>query len=30
VLVGVALVTGAWWSFVVWLQSSVGVGEVPI
>jgi cytochrome c-type biogenesis protein len=30
VLVGVALVTGAWWNFVIWLQSSVGVGEVPI
>ena len=30
VLVGVALVTGAWWNFVIWLQSSVGVGKLPI
>jgi cytochrome c-type biogenesis protein len=30
VLVGVALVTGVWWDFVVWLQSSVGVGSLPI
>ena len=30
VLVGVALVSGAWWNFVIWLQSTVGVGEIPI
>ena len=30
VLVGVALVTGLWWDFVVWLQSTVGVGSLPI
>jgi cytochrome c-type biogenesis protein len=30
VLVGVALVTGVWWDFVVWLQSSFGVGSLPI
>jgi cytochrome c-type biogenesis protein len=28
VLVGLALVTGAWTSFVDWLRASVGVGEV--
>jgi cytochrome c-type biogenesis protein len=30
VLVGVALVTGVWWDFVVWLQSTPGAGSVPI
>jgi cytochrome c-type biogenesis protein len=30
VLVGVLLVTGAWWNFVVWLQDNAGVGSVPI
>jgi cytochrome c-type biogenesis protein len=30
VLVGLALVTGAWVSFVDWLRATVGVGEVPI
>jgi cytochrome c-type biogenesis protein len=30
ILVGLALVTGAWQGFVIWLQTSVGVGEVGI
>jgi cytochrome c-type biogenesis protein len=30
VLVGALLITGVWWDFVVWLQSSVGPGSVPI
>jgi cytochrome c-type biogenesis protein len=30
VLVGLALVTGAWVSFVDWLRATVGVGEVPL
>jgi cytochrome c-type biogenesis protein len=30
VAVGVLLVTGAWWDFVVWLQDSTGTGSVPI
>jgi cytochrome c-type biogenesis protein len=30
VLVGLALVTGAWVSFVDWLRATVGVGEVPV
>lgn len=30
ILVGVALVSGAWNSFLIWLQTTVGVGEVSI
>jgi cytochrome c-type biogenesis protein len=30
ILVGLALVTGAWGEFVMWLRGSVGVGEVPV
>ncbi|MEU5779846.1 cytochrome c biogenesis CcdA family protein [Micromonospora lupini] len=30
ILVGLALVTGGWQSFVIWLQTTVGVGEVSI
>lgn len=30
ILVGLALVTGAWQDFLIWLQTSVGVGEVSI
>jgi cytochrome c-type biogenesis protein len=30
VLIGVALVTGGWQSFVIWLQTTFGVGEVSI
>ena len=30
VLIGLALVTGGWNSFLIWLQTSVGVGEVSI
>lgn len=30
VVVGVALATGGWWDFVIWLQSTAGVGSVPI
>jgi cytochrome c-type biogenesis protein len=30
ILIGLALVTGGWQSFVIWLQTSVGVGEVSI
>jgi cytochrome c-type biogenesis protein len=30
VLVGLALVSGAWVSFVDWLRATVGVGEVPL
>ncbi|WBB78006.1 cytochrome c biogenesis protein CcdA [Micromonospora sp. WMMD882] len=30
VLIGLALVTGGWQSFVIWLQTTVGVGEVGI
>ena len=30
VLVGIALVTGVWWHFVVWMQSVVDPGSVPI
>jgi cytochrome c-type biogenesis protein len=30
VLVGLALVTGAWGDFVTWLRATVGVGEVPL
>lgn len=30
ILVGLALATGAWSAFVIWLQTTVGVGEVPI
>jgi cytochrome c-type biogenesis protein len=30
ILVGLALVTGLWGEFVMWLRGSVGVGEVPI
>ena len=30
ILVGLALLTGAWADFVVWLRASVGVGEVSI
>jgi cytochrome c-type biogenesis protein len=30
VLIGVALVTGGWINFVIWLQTNVGVGEVSI
>ncbi|MEV0806430.1 cytochrome c biogenesis protein CcdA [Micromonospora sp. NPDC050200] len=30
ILVGLALVTGGWQNFVIWLQTTVGVGEVSI
>ncbi|HEX5596391.1 MAG TPA: cytochrome c biogenesis protein CcdA [Micromonosporaceae bacterium] len=30
ILVGLALVTGGWQSFVIWLQTNVGVGQVSI
>lgn len=30
ILVGLALVTGGWQSFLIWLQATVGVGEVSI
>ncbi|MFC0029440.1 cytochrome c biogenesis CcdA family protein [Micromonospora chaiyaphumensis] len=30
ILIGVALVTGGWQDFVIWLQTHVGVGEVSI
>ncbi|MFF5172659.1 cytochrome c biogenesis CcdA family protein, partial [Micromonospora sp. NPDC000089] len=30
VLIGLALVTGGWQNFVIWLQTTVGVGEVSI
>ncbi|BCB86301.1 cytochrome c biogenesis CcdA family protein [Phytohabitans suffuscus] len=30
IVVGLALVTGAWQSFLIWLQTTVGVGEVSI
>jgi len=30
VVIGLALVTGGWNSFLIWLQTSVGVGEVSI
>jgi len=30
ILIGLALVTGGWNSFVIWLQTTVGVGEVSI
>ncbi|MFE9691603.1 cytochrome c biogenesis CcdA family protein [Micromonospora sp. NPDC005806] len=30
ILIGLALVTGGWQSFVIWLQTHVGVGEVSI
>ncbi|MEH0845147.1 cytochrome c biogenesis protein CcdA [Micromonospora sp. CPCC 205711] len=30
ILIGLALVTGGWQNFVIWLQSTVGVGEVSI
>ncbi|SCL16674.1 cytochrome c biogenesis CcdA family protein [Micromonospora inyonensis] len=30
VLIGLALVTGGWQSFVIWLQTTFGVGEVSI
>jgi cytochrome c-type biogenesis protein len=30
ILVGLALVTGGWQSFLVWLQTNVGAGEVSI
>jgi cytochrome c-type biogenesis protein len=30
ILVGLALITGGWGDFVVWLRGTVGVGEVPI
>ncbi|MGK5676155.1 cytochrome c biogenesis CcdA family protein [Micromonospora sp. URMC 106] len=30
VLIGLALVTGGWTNFVIWLQTTVGVGEVSI
>ncbi|MGC4862053.1 cytochrome c biogenesis CcdA family protein [Micromonospora sp. DT41] len=29
-LIGLALVTGGWQNFVIWLQTTVGVGEVSI
>ncbi|MFI6821382.1 cytochrome c biogenesis CcdA family protein [Micromonospora sp. NPDC050187] len=29
-LIGLALVTGGWRSFVIWLQTTIGVGEVSI
>ncbi len=30
ILIGLALVTGGWQNFVIWLQTHVGVGEVSI
>lgn len=30
IVIGLALVTGGWQSFVIWLQTTVGVGEVSI
>jgi cytochrome c-type biogenesis protein len=30
IVVGLALVTGGWQSFLIWLQTTVGVGEVSI
>jgi cytochrome c-type biogenesis protein len=30
ILIGLALVTGGWQDFVIWLQTTVGVGEVAI
>jgi cytochrome c-type biogenesis protein len=30
IAVGLALVTGAWNQFLIWLQTSVGVGSVGI
>jgi cytochrome c-type biogenesis protein len=30
IVVGIALVSGAWNSFLIWLQTTVGVGEVSI
>lgn len=30
ILVGLALITGGWQSFLIWLQTNVGVGEVSI
>ncbi|MBY8871966.1 cytochrome c biogenesis protein CcdA [Micromonospora sp. PLK6-60] len=30
ILIGLALVTGGWQNFVIWLQTSVGTGEVSI
>jgi cytochrome c-type biogenesis protein len=30
IVVGIALVTGGWNSFLIWLQTTVGVGEVSI
>lgn len=30
ILIGLALVTGGWTNFVIWLQTTVGVGEVSI
>jgi cytochrome c-type biogenesis protein len=30
ILIGLALVTGGWQSVVIWLQTTVGVGEVSI
>ena len=30
IIVGLALITGAWLHFVIWLQATVGVGEVSI
>ncbi|WP_200208850.1 cytochrome c biogenesis CcdA family protein [Micromonospora coerulea] len=30
IIIGLALVTGGWQSFVIWLQTHVGVGEVSI
>jgi cytochrome c-type biogenesis protein len=30
ILVGLALMTGAWTEFVNWLRATVGVGEVPV
>jgi cytochrome c-type biogenesis protein len=30
ILIGLALITGGWQDFVIWLQTTVGVGEVAI
>ncbi|MFI7433341.1 cytochrome c biogenesis CcdA family protein [Micromonospora haikouensis] len=30
ILIGLALVTGGWTNFVIWMQTTVGVGEVSI
>ncbi|SCG70065.1 cytochrome c biogenesis CcdA family protein [Micromonospora halophytica] len=30
ILIGLALITGGWQNFVIWLQTTVGVGEVSI